>query len=117
MSTEEIIKTNLKILIKEKDLTQPAFADLIGVPFTTVNSWLHGKSCPRYETLDKIAETCNLEPWQLLKNPLITEDHDKFKVLFDAVIILTAYTLNLEPSILRSKVTKLLNDKILDDIN
>jgi putative transcriptional regulator len=39
-------------------LSQQAFADVIGVSFSTVNRWETGKAIPNYQTMKRLVDYC-----------------------------------------------------------
>lgn len=49
---------DIKIVRQKCLLSQEAFAQAIGVSFTTVNRWETGKSKPSYKTMKLIDEYC-----------------------------------------------------------
>ncbi|MBE5753981.1 MAG: helix-turn-helix transcriptional regulator [Clostridiales bacterium] len=52
MKNKELeFKDTLKSFLKEYDLTQTAFASMIGVKQSQVSEWLSGKAKPGYENL------------------------------------------------------------------
>lgn len=46
----------LKELRKEKKITQPELANMLGVTFSTVSAWEVGKAQPSYDILVKLAQ-------------------------------------------------------------
>lgn len=50
----------LKDFLIEKNLTQVAFAKIIGVKQSQVSEWLKGKAKPGYDTLKSMALTFNI---------------------------------------------------------
>ena len=56
-----IFVENLKSLLDSKKMTYADFANKIGVGASTVSMWMTGKSLPRMELLDKIADLFNIE--------------------------------------------------------
>ncbi len=50
----------LKDFLAEYNLTQTAFAELIGVKQSQVSEWLKGKAKPGYDTLKSMALAFNL---------------------------------------------------------
>ena len=49
---------NIKVIRKKSLLSQEAFAQVLGVSFTTVNRWETGKSKPSYKTMKLIDDFC-----------------------------------------------------------
>lgn len=49
---------DIKIVRQKSLLSQEAFAQALGVSFTTVNRWEAGKSKPSYKTMKLIDEYC-----------------------------------------------------------
>ena len=50
----------LKDFLAENNLTQMAFARMIGVKQSQVSEWLRGKAKPGYDTLKSMALTFNI---------------------------------------------------------
>ncbi len=70
MSNNESIKAtfkdNLNKLLIEKDVTQKALADFVGVSTATVSDWKKGKKMPLMEKIDKICQFFHVERHELL---------------------------------------------------
>ena len=58
MSYIEVIKQ----VMLEHNLSQQAFADILGVNQTTVSQWLLGKKKPGYDSILLLYEKFNIEP-------------------------------------------------------
>lgn len=56
----------LKDILIERDLTQVAFAKLVGVKQSQVSEWLKGKAKPGYDTLKQMSLSLNISPSYLL---------------------------------------------------
>lgn len=56
----------LRDILIENNLTQVAFAKLVGVKQSQVSEWLKGKAKPGYDTLRQMATTLNVSPSYLL---------------------------------------------------
>jgi len=52
---ENLVKM-LKSYLDDKDMTREELGQAIGVPYTTVASWMQGKSYPRAKTMEKLAD-------------------------------------------------------------
>lgn len=50
--------TDIKVVRQRSLLSQEAFAQALGVSFTTVNRWEGGKSKPSYKAMKLIDEFC-----------------------------------------------------------
>lgn len=50
--------TDIKVIRQKSLLSQEAFAQALGVSFTTVNRWEGGKSKPSYKAMKLIDEFC-----------------------------------------------------------
>lgn len=50
--------TDIKAIRQKSLLSQEAFAQILGVSFTTVNRWETGKSKPSYKTMKLIDNYC-----------------------------------------------------------
>lgn len=57
---------NIKRLRKERDLTQEALADFLGVSFQAVSKWERGESYPDIELLPTIADFFSISTDELL---------------------------------------------------
>ena len=51
---------DIKVIRQKSLLSQEAFAQILGVSFTTVNRWETGKSKPSYKTMKLIDDFCKL---------------------------------------------------------
>lgn len=49
---------DIKVIRQNSLLSQEAFAQVLGVSFTTVNRWEAGKSKPSYKTMKLIDDYC-----------------------------------------------------------
>lgn len=56
----------LKDILIEKDLSQVAFARIVGVKQSQVSEWLKGKAKPGYDSLKQISIALNIPPSTLL---------------------------------------------------
>ena len=56
----------LRDILRENNLTQVAFAKLVGVKQSQVSEWLKGKAKPGYDTLRQMAIALNVSPSYLL---------------------------------------------------
>ena len=76
MSNNESIKAtfkeNLNKLLIEKDVTQKALADFVGVSTATVSDWKKGKKMPLMEKVDKICQFFHVDRSKLVGNTLET---------------------------------------------
>ena len=52
----------IKELMQENELSQQAFADILGVNQTTVSQWLLGKKKPGYDSILLLYEKFDIEP-------------------------------------------------------
>lgn len=80
----------LRQFLKNNGLTQQAFGELIGVPQTTIASWLSGKAKPKHENLIKISEVTGIRPEELLETHLegfIQQAGPKYKNLSSPLLI------------------------------
>ena len=57
----------LKILRKRKLLTQTDLAKLLGCSTTCISYWENGKTCPKFKTINKLAEILNETPEAIVK--------------------------------------------------
>lgn len=56
----------LKDILIEYNLTQVAFAKLVGIKQSQVSEWLKGKAKPGYDMLKQISISLNISPSYLL---------------------------------------------------
>ena len=71
MSSEEIRKNfskNLNYLINREKLTQREVAAALGVSISSISLWVKGKTIPRMDKIDKIAELFGVQRSDLLEN-------------------------------------------------
>ncbi len=61
MSYMEVIRQ----IMVEHELSQQAFADILGINQTTVSQWLLGKKKPGYDSILLLYEKFGIEPNQL----------------------------------------------------
>ena len=52
----------IKQIMQENDLSQQAFADILGVNQTTISQWLLGKKKPGYDSIMLLYEKFEIEP-------------------------------------------------------
>jgi transcriptional regulator with XRE-family HTH domain len=71
-SIKAIFKDNLNKLLIEKDVTQKALADFVGVSTATVSDWKKGKKMPLMEKVDKICQFFHVDRSKLVGNTLET---------------------------------------------
>ena len=76
-SIREIFKQNLNQLFINKNVTQKALADFIGVSTATVSDWRKGKVFPRMDRIDRICQFFHIDRSELLS----TFDIDKQELL------------------------------------
>lgn len=67
----EIFTENLKYLMNSGDITYTDLAKLLGVSRSTISMWITGKSLPRMDLLDSIADLFGIPVSELMK------DHSK----------------------------------------
>lgn len=68
--------TNLKQLLKIKDIKQKEIAIEIGVAQPTVSDWVNGKKYPEGENLTKLAAILDVDPSFILGGSSPNEAHD-----------------------------------------
>jgi transcriptional regulator with XRE-family HTH domain len=64
----------IKLIRKNRLLSQEAFAKELGVSFTTVNRWEKGKAKPTFKTLKRIDEYCKSNGLDIDISKLAMED-------------------------------------------
>lgn len=52
----------IKEVMQEKNLSQQAFAEILGINQTTVSQWLLGKKKPGYDSILLLYEKFGIEP-------------------------------------------------------
>ena len=52
----------IKDIMQEKNLSQQAFAKILGVNQTTISQWLLGKKQPGYDSIMQIYKKFGIEP-------------------------------------------------------
>jgi transcriptional regulator with XRE-family HTH domain len=52
----------IKQIMQDNELSQQAFADILGVNQTTVSQWLRGKKKPGYDSIMLLYEKFDVEP-------------------------------------------------------
>lgn len=62
-----IFAKNLKYYLNRRNLTQKDFADNLGFPPTTVNSWMLAEKYPRIERIEKIAQYFGISKSDLIE--------------------------------------------------
>ena len=72
MSEKEIFANNLKFLIKQKRMNYKEFANAIDTKYTTTLEWVNGRTFPRIEKLEVIADYFKVPKSKLLDEHLTT---------------------------------------------
>ena len=60
------MELRIKDILKERDMTQQQFAEVLGITRSALTQQLSGK--PSLTTLEKIAEALGVEMWELFKS-------------------------------------------------
>lgn len=60
-----IFSSNLRRLLQEKDTTQKALADFMGVSTATISDWKNGKVTPRLDKIDKLCAFFHIDRVEL----------------------------------------------------
>lgn len=66
MGIENTFITFLKKERKARKLSQPAFADFLGIPFETYKSYEYGKNAIKLDVVERIAERLDVDPSDML---------------------------------------------------
>jgi transcriptional regulator with XRE-family HTH domain len=74
-----IISRNLKFLRKQKNMTQQAFAELLGIKRSSLGAYEEGRAKPGFETLQMISELYGITIDQLIKADLAQLAAEAFK--------------------------------------
>lgn len=53
------VKSRIKVILVEKDISQKEFAKMLGVSPQQANNWISGRTIPRMETLLKMSKLLN----------------------------------------------------------
>ena len=65
-------RENLRELVWERELMQKDVAEMMGIPCSTVNNWLKGRSEPNLFYFAKLCNELNVPPeWFLHKNRFV----------------------------------------------
>lgn len=75
MNNKEILSKNLRKELDKKGLTPTEFSRIMNYPETTVFNWIHGKSYPR---IDKIQEMADF--FDIYKSDLTEDKNDLFNI-------------------------------------
>lgn len=60
------LQSNIIALLKEKNLSQKKFAELLGVTQTAVTNWVKGKNSPDIELIAKMCQVFNVKFSELI---------------------------------------------------
>lgn len=79
MNTRDVFSKNFSVLFESAGITQTDFAKTIGVSRGLVSLWLHGRSFPRADMLEKIAQYFRIPVSDLvyLKGESATDDSEE----------------------------------------
>lgn len=69
-----IFSEEIKMVRQKSFMSQEAFAQALGVSFTTVNRWESGKSKPSYKAMKLIDEFCKNNNIDFDVSKMITEE-------------------------------------------
>ena len=58
--TKQEFRDILRAFLKENDLTQSRFADIVGIKQSQVSEWLKGKAKPGYDLLKQISNALDI---------------------------------------------------------
>lgn len=89
-SINTIFKDNLNNLLVERDVTQKALADYVGVSTATISHWKKGTKMPRMDKVDKICSFFHINRHDLLESKKI-----QVTATFDTQRVLTAEDISL----------------------
>lgn len=68
---------NLGELLKSKRWNGSSISKELGVDRATVNLWVRGKTEPKFETIKRIAELCEVKPADVFNAILKTKEESK----------------------------------------
>lgn len=72
IGNKAVMSANIKYYMKEKDINAKELSKIIGVPYTTVLSWIKGEYYPRIDKIEKMSEF-----FGVLKSDLIEDKAQK----------------------------------------
>lgn len=65
-SLRSIFVTNFREILDRKRITQKDVADHLHIPFTTISTWANGKSYPRIDRMELLAEYLGVSRIELM---------------------------------------------------
>lgn len=81
LGNKEIMSTNIKRLMKRKNVTRTQMADDLSLKYTTLTDWINGKTYPRIDNIEKMATYFKVSKSDLVENydpnPVEPVDLDK----------------------------------------
>lgn len=85
MNNKEVFSANLKYYMDASNEARQAFAEAIGVGYSTATDWINGKKYPRIDKIEKIATHYGIKISDLIEKKPADNDglSDKHKALID----------------------------------
>ena len=66
---KEIMGRNIKRLIKQREITAARLAEIVGVSTATISDWSNGKTYPRIDKIEAMAEYFGVSKSDLVEDP------------------------------------------------
>lgn len=104
------IGERILILLKEKNLTQKALSEYVGIKQSTISDWKGKGSSPSSEYISKICEFLNISPTYLL-----TGKEDILNLSEDEKLLLEKYNILTEKN--KGKIEYIIDDLINEQSN
>lgn len=85
LGNRELMAKNIKRYLDKKGMTGKDLADMLCVPATTVYSWLQGKSYPRIDKIEMMANFFGISKADLVEAEKEEKESPEMRMLLDAV--------------------------------
>ncbi len=105
MTSREIFKKNLPYYMELAGVNQVELAKAVGVSKSTVSTWLSGRSYPRIDTIQNVADVLNCDTDDLItENAEVTREqiNEDEKILFRLARNATPSALKAAVAVLKS---------------
>lgn len=83
MTSKEVFSENLRQFMESKGISRYDICDAVGVGYTTVSDWIHGRKFPRSDRLDLLAELLGVPVSKLVGT---SEERDMLRAMYEARI-------------------------------
>ncbi|EDP6423561.1 helix-turn-helix transcriptional regulator [Campylobacter jejuni] len=74
-NSKMIFSDNLKMLMKSKGISRKQLSSDIGVKYTTLTDWINGKTYPRIDKIDLLAEYFGISKSELIERGLVNNEY------------------------------------------